>query len=107
MTAATLRTLGSFAAQKGDLASPLSPWREGPHPPGSSQAKEGKETNSLCLLQVHLRPRPPSHLLLQEVMRSPSIVAKPLPVAASPHRKMVTRSKSCEGIAVVPEQASR
>lgn len=105
MTALTLRTWGLFAVQKGDLAPHLSPWRNVLHPPGISQARQDRGTHhSLYPLQ----PRPISPLLPQEAMRSPSFATQHLPVAVASHRrKMATRSRSCDGIEVVPEQVHR
>lgn len=105
MTARTLRTWGLFAVQKGDLAPHLSPWGNLLHPPGISQARQDRGTHhSLYPLQ----PQPKSPLPPQEAMRSPSIAAQHLPVAAASHRrKMATRSRSCDGIEVVPEQVYR
>lgn len=112
MTAPTLRTWGSFAAQKGELAPPLSLWRRPLRPPGTSQTNQDRETHhhhrSLCHPQLHPQPQPKSPLHLQEAMRSPSIATQLLHVAAaSLHRRMATRSRFCDGIEAVPEQNSR
>lgn len=102
MTAHTLRTWGLFAVHKGELASQLSLWRSLLHPLGVRQAKGDQHS-------LHpLRHQPLSPLPLQEAMRLPSIATQHLPVAAaSPRRKTATRSRSCDGIEVVPEQVHR
>lgn len=102
MTAHILRTWGLFAVQKGELVSQLSLRRNLLHPLGVRQARG--DQHSLYPLQQ----QPLSPLLLQEAMRLPSIATQHLPVAAaSPRRKTATRSRSCNGIEVVPEPVHR
>lgn len=105
MTAPMLRIWGSFAVQKEDLASPLQPRRMFLQLPGSSKANQDRETHhqsrSRCPLQLHLQLQVQS-----EAMRSPSIATQLLPVATSLHRKMATKSRSCDAIEVAQEQAS-
>ncbi len=105
MTVLMVKTLGLFAAQKGDLASHLPPYRGLLHPP----VGQDRETHhNPWFLQLHLQPQPKSPPLLQEDMKSPSTATQYLPVAAAfRRRKMDTRSRSYEGIEAVPERPRR